>query len=352
MTDELDRMQIRWHAVPSLVRPIHPRHDLRAYRDLYRLFRRGQFQLVHTQSSKPGILGRLAAHRAGVPAIVHQVQGFAFHEYSPRWKWLVYGGLERRAARYCDWMIFVSHEERRLAVNRGWIPAGRAVTIYNGVDLHATDPRHREPARREYRQRWGLADDEAAILFVGRIDNSGCSPKQPLMLPKIAAELEKLSPAKPWRLLVAGSGPEEPALRRLIERMGMEHRVVLLGWQENPLAMLHGADIMVQTSLAEGLPRVLVEGHAAGLPAVASDAKGNREVVGEGTGFLCPPKEPAAFAHHLARLVDSPSLRAVLGQAARRRAESLFDGVSTGQQMVALYDEMLRGVGERQRKAA
>ena len=132
----------------------------------------------------------------------------------------------------------------------------------------------------------------------------------------------------------------------------MGHRVKLLGWQEDPLAMLHGADIMVQTSLAEGLPRVLIEGHAAGLPAVASDAKGNREVVGAGTGFLCPPKDPADFARHLARLVDSPRLRGAMGQAARRRAEALFDTIETGRQLVALYDEMLRGVAEPARKAA
>ncbi len=348
MTDELERIGVRWHAVPSLVRPIHPWRDVHAYRELYRLFQREQFQLVHTHSSKPGLLGRLAARRAGVPKVVHHVHAFAFHEYSPRWKWWFYGGLERWAAGYCDRMLFVNHEERQMSVDRGWIPAAQAITIYNGVDLAATDPRRRQPIRDTYRRRWGLTDDETAILCIGRIDY----PKQPPMLPRIAAEIEKLSPRGAWRLLVAGSGPEEPALRRLVERMRMEHRVGFLGWQEDPLGVLHGADIMLQTSLAEGLPRVLIEGHAAGLPTVASDAKGNREVVVEETGFLCPPKDPAEFARALARLIDGPYLRAAMGRAARRRAESLFDTVATGRQLAAFYDELFGVNVEAVRRAA
>ncbi|HEY1600019.1 MAG TPA: glycosyltransferase, partial [Pirellulales bacterium] len=135
LTDELERHSIHWHAVPALGRPIRPVKDWRAYRALYQLFRRQQFQIVHTHSSKPGILGRAAACRAGVPHVIHHVHGFAFHEFSPPGARWIYSRLERWAGTCCDRVVFVNHEERQLSVREGWLPAEKCLTIYNGVDL-------------------------------------------------------------------------------------------------------------------------------------------------------------------------------------------------------------------------
>ena len=99
----------------------------------------------------------------------------------------------------------------------------------------------------------------------------------------------------------------------------------LVGWQQDPLGASHAADIALLASLAEGLPRSLIEAQAVGLPIVASAAKGNREVVTKESGFLCPPKDPDAFAQCLARLIDSAELRAEMGRA----AESTPNSVST-----------------------
>ena len=125
LTDELDGQGIRWHAVPALDRPIRPHKDWQAYCQLYRLFQEQQIDIVHTHSSKPGILGRVAARRAGVPHIVHHVRGFAFHEFSPRIKRLVYSRLEQWAGRYCDRVLFVNHEEREMSIQNGWLAGGQ-----------------------------------------------------------------------------------------------------------------------------------------------------------------------------------------------------------------------------------
>jgi glycosyltransferase involved in cell wall biosynthesis len=175
------------------------------------------------------------------------------------------------------------------------------------------------------------------ILFMGRLEY----PKQPLLLAEIARRLDRLRPHESWRLVVAGSGPDEPALRRAIERLGVAHRVKLLGWQDDPLGVLHAADVALLVSLAEGLPRSLIDAQAVGLPSVASHAKGNREVVTRESGFLCQPKDPDAYAEALARLIDSPELRAAMGDAARRHAEECFDTVANNRQIAAVYDHLL-----------
>ena len=166
-------------------------------------------------------------------------------------------------------------------------------------------------------------------------------PKQPLLLAEIADRLERLRPHEAWRLVVAGTGPEEVGLRRAVADLGVEHRVKLVGWQQDPLGVSHAADIALLVSLAEGLPRSLIEAQAVGLPIVANAAKGNREVVTKDSGFLCPPKDPAAFAQCLARLIDSSELRASMGRAARRHAEQCFNTIDNNRRIVAVYDSLL-----------
>jgi glycosyltransferase involved in cell wall biosynthesis len=336
LTEELDRLRIQVFFAPHLDRAIRPWRDFKAYRELCRIFTARKYDVVHTHSSKPGVLGRLAARHVGVPAVVHQVHAFAFHEYSPWYKRWLYSSIERLVARHCDRMLFVNSEERDLVIRRGWLPAADCQTIYNGADLDAVHPRHIARHRQVQRARWQISDDEIIILFMGRLEY----PKQPLLLAEIADRLERLRPHESWRLVVAGSGPDEANLRRAVAALGMTHRVKLVGWQEDPLSASHAADIALLASLAEGLPRSLIEAQAVGLPIVASAAKGNREVVTRDSGFLCRPKDPDAFAQCLARLIDSVELRESMGRAARRHAEQCFDTVNNNRQIVAVYDSL------------
>jgi glycosyltransferase involved in cell wall biosynthesis len=346
LTDQLERLNIEWHAVPALDRPIHPLQDWRAYCHLYRLFHDYQFDIVHTHSSKPGLLGRVAARRAGVPNVIHHVRGYAFHEHSALWKRLLYSRLERWAGRYCDRVLFVNREERDLSIRLGLLPAEKCQTIYNGVDLDLVDPQRGVAARHTHRAQWHLAADEVAIMFVGRLEY----PKQPMMIPAIAAALRQLRPSARWRLLVAGDGPEGDDVQRAIAAQNLTDRVQLLGWQEDPYAALHAADVVLLTSLAEGLPRALIEAQGAARPIVAGDAKGVREVVTPETGFLCSPSRPKEFAERLALLVDDALLRERMGRAARQHAKENFDTVIVSRQVVGVYDELtasmddLRGI--------
>ena len=337
LTRELASRRIPVHFVPQLDRPLHAWQDFQAYRQLRTIFKEYDFQIVHTHSSKPGYLGRLAARRSGVPIVVHHVQGFSFHEFVPKSRRWLYKRLERRAAHYCDCMLFVNHEERDLVAAENWIPADNCVTVYNGVDLQAFHPAHRAAQRANYRAQWSSSDDEFVILYQGRLE----SEKQPLLLAEIAARLDVLRSRTKWRLLVAGSGDMQSQLAQAVKSQGLTHRVRLLGWQAEPAGPVHASDAVLLPSLCEGLPRSLIEAQAAGLPCVASDIRGNREVVTEGTGQLCPAKNATHYAEALVRLLDNPQLVSTMGQRARQHAEQCFDTVANNRQIVGIYESLL-----------
>jgi glycosyltransferase involved in cell wall biosynthesis len=209
--------------------------------------------------------------------------------------------------------------------------------IYPGVDLKALHPDRKPHYRRHFRNRLGSSEDEFVVLYQGRLVPS----KQPMMLAEIAARLDALRPHKPWRMWIAGAGPAEQALPEAIRQNQVTHRVRLLGWQDDPLGLVHAADAVVLPSSAEGLPRSLLEAQAAGIPTVASDVRGNREVVVEGTGFLCPLHDAAAYGQALVRLIDSPELRRAQATAAREHAEQSFDTRVNCRQIVNLYEALL-----------
>jgi glycosyltransferase involved in cell wall biosynthesis len=337
LTVELAALDIPCHFAPSLQRAIYPAADARAYGELSALFRRHRFPLVHTHSSKPGVLGRIAARRAGVPWVVHHVHSFAFHEQSTAPAYWLFSRLEKSAGRYCDRVIFVNHEERELAIREGILPAEKCLTIHNGIDLGPYSADERARCRGDFRARHGILPDDVVILFLGRLERQ----KQPLILPEIMARLESLVSQRNWKLLVAGDGPSAAPLEWLIRQRGLARRIKLVGWQEEPRKILHAADILLQPSLWEGLPLSLIEGLAAGLPIVASDVRGIREVVTPQTGFLCPVREAATYAAALASLIKHDDLRRQSGQAARQRAAESFDGAANLGQVGRLYDHWL-----------
>lgn len=337
LTQELECQGIPYHLVASMVRPVRLVSDWKALGHLQRLMQEHAFDIVHTHSSKSGFLGRIAARRAGVDLIVHQVQGFAFHEYSNPVERRLFLALERFAGKSTDLLVFVNREERELAIREAILPEERCTTVFNGVDLNLLAPENNRDHRIRLRREFGAVDDEVLILVSGRLDTQ----KQPLILPRIAAEIEQLRPAIKWRILVAGTGPLEHKLRCRISDLGLEHRIHLVGWYPEPHELTGAVDLALLPSLWEGLPLVLLEAQAAGLPIVASSVKGNREVVTGRTGFLCDPQQPLSYANAVVNLLDDERLRHELGNAGRRRAEEHFSLENTIRSIDDLYSEHL-----------
>lgn len=273
---------------------------------------------------------------------MHHIHGYSFHEFSPKWESFLFSQLERIAGKACDLLIFVNEEERIMSVEKGWLPASKACTVYNGVDLNKFDLNQKKNIRVAFRKRWGLAPKEYCVTFIGRIWRQ----KNPAILADIAASLRQKDPKLEFKILVAGNGPLEASLRKRIREFKVDSNFRLLGWVNDNLSVTFGSDVVILPSLWEGLPITLMEAQASGLPIIVSNIKGNREVVTPETGFICRPKNPEDYADAIIRLSDS-DLRRTMGEAARHRAELLFNSAANNQKIIECYNGLLAEKGLR-----
>lgn len=291
-------------ALEHVRRPIAPAEDLRGLVELVRLCRRVRPHIVHANSSKAGILGRIAARIAGVPSRVFTVHGWAFAAYPGRTGTL-YLWAERLLRPLTTRTICVAENERRLGFAARTCTPERTSVIHNAVDVAATAV---------------ATPDTAAprLVSVGRL-------KYPKDFRTLVEAIALLG-GRELLLEIVGEGPDRDELQALIDRLGLGSRVVLGGQRDDVPALLARSSAFVLSSVSEGLPISVIEAMAAGLPVVASDVGGVGELVADGeTGFLIPPGDAQALADALAELLDEPLLRRDLGAAGRRRAEALFD---------------------------
>jgi glycosyltransferase involved in cell wall biosynthesis len=285
-------------------RPISPLRDALGLVELYRLCRRVRPQIVHANSSKAGILGRLAAWLARVPARVFTVHGWAFAAYGGRTS-TAYLVADRLMRRLTTTTVCVAENELRLGVAAGTCDPARTVVIRNAIDVTGA-----ARARPE--------DEPATVVSVGRLKY----PKDGATLLRAAALLSD----RDWRLEIVGDGPDREELEALRRALALGENVRFAGGRSDVPSLLAAAGVFVLSSRSEGLPISVLEAMAAGLPVVASDVGGLREQVVDGeTGLLVPAGDPERLADALRSLLDDAPRRAAMGAAGRARAEELFD---------------------------
>lgn len=302
--------------LPSLRREIHPTADLAALAALRRRMRgpaAPRYHIVHTHSSKAGVLGRLAARSAGVPIVVHTVHGWSFHERMPAATRLTYITLERAAARLSDAMIVVSPLDIEKGLAHGIGRREDYVLIRSGIELERFG--HPSRPREEIRTALGIPVDAPVVGSVTRLSPQ----KAPLDL---LAAWEQVHRAHPdcW-FLVVGDGPLRPAVEARLTATSLGGRTILTGLRRDVPDLLAAMDIFALSSLWEGLPRVLPQAMAGRLPIVATAADGNAEAVVDGeTGYLVPPGDPRQLAARLSDLLTDPVRRDHMGSAGQSHA--------------------------------
>ena len=293
-----------------------------------RLVRAGKIDLVHSHGKGAGLYGRLAARRAGVPAI-HTFHGIHYAGY-PAGLDRLYLALERRLARMTEAVVYVSQSEARDAAVLGLAPRGRTHVIVNGIDVRrialAATPR---PAARKA---LGLEPDALVVGTVARFD-----PVKALdVLLRGFAVLAAIQPTA--RLVLIGDGPEARRLRALAGSLGIDAQVRFAGVVADASRLLPALDLYASASRREGLPLALLEAMACGLPVAATRVSGHVDVVEDGvTGVLVPPDDPAALGGAMDALVANPARREVMGQAGRRRAEECFAASRMAAETANLY---------------
>lgn len=315
--------------LPRLQREVHPWRDLRALLAVRKLIRQRQPDIVHTHTSKAGIVGRAAAWRAGAKAVVHSPHGHIFYGYYGRVKTKLFIFLERGAARLCDRITTLTDLGARDHVELGIAPPERFVTIRPGVDLRRFAAN--EATRLAAREDFGYSPDARVVGWVGRL-----APVK-----DCATFLRACAKVSGAEVMIAGDGPLRQELQSQAEQLGVS--AAFLGNRSDVPRVMAAMDIFVLSSANEGFGRVLVEAMAGGLPIVATSVGGVPEVVEDGrTGALVPPGDDGAMARAIQTLLDDPDRAAAFGQAGKQRAQQ-FSIEQTVEDIERLYEEILAG---------
>jgi glycosyltransferase involved in cell wall biosynthesis len=345
---------VRMLRVSTLIREVSPWQDARALWQLIALMGRERPHLVHTHTSKAGILGRIAARRAGVPVVVHTPHGHVFHSYEGRLKTQLFVRLERACAPLADRLIALTEAERREHLELGVGRPAQWVTVHSGVDFAPFA--NARPMRHAVRAQLGLPDGAIVLGTVGRlvpIKGQDCLVDA---FARLAVRYRDL------HLLLVGDGPLRGNLVAQARSLGLrvvdspgaaagpgasgEGTVHLLGLRRDVPRLLAAMDLFVLPSLNEGMGRVLVEAMAMELPCVASRVSGIPDVVADGeTGVLVPPRHPEALARAIGTMLDDPERVREMGRRGRQKVVPAFSVERMVEKLAELYRELLAEKG-------
>ena len=321
---------------PNLVRQLAPIRDYRCYSDLKRLIKAWKPDVVHTHSSKAGIIGRAAAWKLGVPCVIHTIHGLPFHPYEKAWRNAIYIASERWAAKRCHRIACVAQAMRDQALVKGIGQKDQFVTVFSGmeVETYISPEKERDVVRSEL----GISPEDYVIGTVSRLaQHKGHDD----VLDALGGELQD-NPS--MKLLWVGDGWRREKLEKRIREMGIEKQVVLTGLvQPETIANYIAAmDVLVHPSYREGLPRTVVQAMLGGKPVVAHDVDGTREVcIPEKTGYLIDVGDYKAMREAVLELQTNPEKRELLGSAGRSLCENQFAASKMVQSLDLLYKEVL-----------
>ncbi|MCD6415304.1 MAG: glycosyltransferase family 4 protein [Planctomycetes bacterium] len=340
LLSEARRRSVPFKVVPELRRSINPRLDAAALLKLTRLLRRFRPTIVHTHSSKAGILGRFAAKIAHVPIIVHSIRGLPFHPYAPAYQNLIFKTAERVAAPLTDHYVCVSQAMVDGAVRAGLAAPDRFSVIASGIETgpYESAPRLRSEARRQY----GFGPDDVVIGKIGRL----FPLKGHRFLIQAAPRIVQLCPNV--KLFFVGEGILREKLSRLAADLGVRERITFAGLlpPDQIPAAISAMDVLVHCSLREGLARVLVEALLCEKPVVSYALDGAPEVIIEGeTGRLVPGESVRELADAVIWAVQHPERAKQMARNGRRRFAQKFSARNAAIETEALYLRLIREKG-------
>ncbi|MGV3721925.1 MAG: glycosyltransferase family 4 protein [Actinomycetota bacterium] len=345
---------VRMLRVPELVRELSPVSDLRALQRLVSVFKKERPHIVHTHTSKAGIIGRIAARRAGVPIVVHTPHGHVFHSYESRLKSLLFVNVERRCAGMADRLIALTETERQEHLDLGVGAARNWRVVHSGVDFAPFEAARGEGPK--VRLELGIAPRAQVIGTVGRLVpikgqtylldafSRVAAGRQDMHLVLVgdgALRAPLLSQARELGLTVVEhdqAATSSPSTPRVADR-GVVH---FTGLRRDVPRLMSALDLFVLPSLNEGMGRVLVEAMSMELPCIASRVSGIPDVVVDGeTGWLVPSRDPAALADALGAAIREPELARARGVRGRLRVAPAFSVERMVEKLEALYRELL-----------
>jgi len=331
---------VRHISLAHATRAMAPHRDLLALRELFDVFRAERPTIVHTHNPKPGLYGRLAARATGVPVVVNTVHGLYAVPEDPLAKRAVVYGLERLAASCSDAELLQNPEDLPVLERLG-VPRRRLHVLGNGIDLARFDPsRISAAAVGRMRSEMGVTENDFVVGAVGRL------VREKGYLELFEAMRRTRSIAPDLKLVVVGPSDPDKAdamSAEEIDRARRESGVVFLGHRDDVDQLYAAMDAYVLASHREGFPRSAMEAAAMGLPIVATDIRGCRQVVDHGrSGLLVPLGDAQRLAEALVLLARDVPRRESMGLAAHRKARREFDQMRVISKTLDVYRDQLQ----------
>jgi glycosyltransferase involved in cell wall biosynthesis len=320
--------------VPELVRPVNPGLDWRAFNQLRRLFEIERPDIVHTHSGKAGILGRLAAHRAGVKTIVHTIHGPSFGPFQGPVANFVFRAAERRAATVTTHFVTVADAMTRQYLAAGIGQPSQYTRILSGFDLDPFLQAKNDPV---LRQRFGLAPDDVVIGKIARLFALKGHDDLLAVAPGLVKRFPKL------KFLLVGDGNWRARFETQVRNLGLQQHVLFAGLvpPTQVPALIGIMDALVHLSRREGLPRALPQALAAAKPIIAYDCDGAGEVCIDGqTGFLIAPGDLDVLSRRILQIAEDQQLRRRLGEHGQTLVRTLFPVEKMVQDLYQLYQRL------------
>lgn len=341
----LGAYSVSHHSLPSFTREMNPASDLRAFAHLKTLIDEVRPDIIHTHNPKPGIIGRIVGRWTKVPIVVNTVHGLYAQKTDGLGRKLAVYGLERMAAAHSHAELVQSVEDLETLRALG-VPRNRLHLLGNGIDLDEFSPTAQgKRAAQQLRQELGIDPHTVVVGMVGRmVWEKGFA--------ELFAAIDELTPKlQAKEIAVVVVGPEEAAGSGGVDRATLDDfsercGVHLLGRRRDIASVMAAFDLFVLPSHREGFPRAAMEASAMGLPVVATDIRGCRQVVDTGrTGLLIEPRNAEQLAFAIRRLVQDADLRTEMGERARAKARSDFDQRDVIDRTLTVYRSLLEQRG-------
>ncbi len=333
--------------IPDMSREINLKKDFKAYLHILKIIKAFKPDIVHTHAAKAGMIGRLAAWRAGVPVIIHTYHGHVFHSYFSKIKTKIILTIERFLGRISTGIIAISEEQKReLGEVYKVAPLSRIHIIELG---YALEPfyTNTDIKRKQFRAQYHLNEETVAIGIIGRI----VPIKNLRLFVEVIHELFRNQPLIKIKALIIGDGEERFEIQQICKDLNLSYScpeapdpdatVLFTSWIYEADIAMAGLDIVALTSLNEGTPASLIEAQAAGKPIVSTLVGGIANIVkADETALLVPSGDKSAFVNALLRLINDPALRKKMGEAGPEFAKSRFNDTRLISDIQELYTKL------------
>lgn len=334
--DDETSHKIKVYFVKDLIRELNPIKDIKAFIEIYKILKKEKPDVVHTHSSKAGILGRFTAFVSGIKNIIHTIHGFPFNDTQSFFKKNLYIYLEKICAKISKILIPVSTEniKKGLAHNIGKQTQYRYIRL--GIDIESFKNFRNTSLKREL----NLKDTDIIVTTIGPF-----KPQKNLTdFINVANIIAKQN--NKYKFIITGDGAEREKLENLIEKYNIKNNIYILGWRRDIANILNSSDFFVMTSLWEGLPISTIEAMSCGLVPIVNDVDGQREIIKDNeNGFLIKPYDVKATADKILFLADTPVVKNEMSMKAKQTIDETFSINYMIKQHENIYLELVRTNG-------